>query len=219
MTFDVEAAFLQPFEGQLAEHPADEWMVSGRASKAHPHGEDAGWWRTEGPRMVQRWIDWRQMTPWEIWIAPDGRPGIELELNVKVDHYQPVKMFIDCVFATGPNNTRPVVLDVKTGARAPDNHLQLGLYKVGLELFYPEIRVAGGCYWMARTGLATDVVTLPYTAKLYSEYMRQLRVARQVGVFLPNPSNMCKSCKVGQYCAINNGSKAQADPDSVLLGG
>lgn len=217
--FDAEAAFNTAFDQQLQEHEGADWITTGRPTKANPRGEDAEWWRAEGPKMVQRWIDWRAQTPWEIWIAPDGQPGIELEINVMVDSYQPVKMLIDTVFATGPNNSRPVVLDVKSGSRVPDNTLQLGLYKVGLELFYPGVTIAGGCYWMARTGQSTPVVTLPYTQKLYAEYMRRLRVAKQTGVFLPNPSNLCKSCKVGQFCAINSGALAQADPDYRFMGG
>lgn len=217
--FNAESAFLESFETQLAEHPPEEWVVTGRPSKVNPHGEDAGWWRAEGPKMVQRWMEWCETSPWEIWIAPDGQPGIELEINVLIDGYQPIKMFVDCVFATGENNTRPVVLDIKTGVRIPDNTLQLGLYKVGLELQYPGVKIAGGCYWMGRTGLATGVYALPYTAKLYAEYFRQLRVARQTGVFMPKPSSLCKSCKVGRFCAVNNGADAHADPDFQLMGG
>jgi hypothetical protein len=218
--FDAEAAFTQAFQKQLDEYPDADWMISGRATKANPVGEDADWWRANGPIMVQRWMEWDQGSPWEIWIAPDGRPGIELEIMVKVDAYQPIKMFIDRVYATAPNNQRPVILDIKTGTREPDSHGQLGIYKVGVELFYPEVQIAGGCYWMARTGLATSVMTLhQYTPALFSEYMRRLRIARQTGVFIPNPSNMCKGCKVNEHCAIYGGSNAQADPDYRLMGG
>jgi hypothetical protein len=218
--FDAEAAFLAEFQKQLEEYPDADWITSGRATKTNPVGEDAEWWKVEGPKMVQRWIDWREMTPWEIWIAPDGRPGIELEITVRVDNYQPIKVVIDTIFATAPDNQRPVILDIKSGSRPPDSHGQLGIYKVATELWYPGVQVAGGCYWLGRTGLATPVITLhQYTPALFSEYMRRLRVARQAGVFLPNPSNMCKACAVNEHCAIYGGANAQADPDSRLMGG
>lgn len=219
--FDAEAAFHEAFQDELNAYPDDaNWLTSGRPSKAHPVGEDEDWWRAQGPGMVQRWIDWRKESPWEIWIAPDGQPGIELELNVLIDKTQEVKMFIDCVFATAPNNQRPMPVDVKSGSRVPDSHTQLGLYKVGLELAYPGVHVSGGCYWMARSGTTTPVITLDeYTPRLFAEWFRQVRVAKQMGVFLPNPSNLCRSCKVGEHCAVNNGKNRQADPDFQLMGG
>jgi hypothetical protein len=219
-SFNPEQAFNKEFQAQLDSYPSDvDWIRTGRASKANPHGEDAEWWKAEGPKMVQRWIDWREQTPWEIWITPNGDAAIELELYIHLDYAEPVKMFVDRVFSTAPGNQRPVVLDIKSGSRTPDNHMQLGLYKVGLELQYPDVQIAGGCYWMARTAKTTDIVTLhQYTPRLYAEYMRRLRVGRQMGVFLPNISNLCRSCKVGRFCAANGGADKHADPDSTLMG-
>jgi putative RecB family exonuclease len=220
LTFDPTTAFNEEFDKLLAEHPDEEWMVSGRSSKANPVGEDEGWWRKNGPVMVQRWIDWEQSTPWQIWIAPDGQPGIEIELNVMIDNVQPVKMFVDRVYATAPDNQRPIVLDIKSGSRTPIGDMQLGLYRVGLELQYPGVDIVGGCYWMARTGKVTDMIGLgSYTRQLFAEYMRRLRVAKQMGIYLPNVNSMCKSCKVGRFCAANNGRDSHADPDAILMGG
>lgn len=218
LNFDPTKAFNDAMDSELAERPNAEWQISGRASVAHPHGEDEGWWRTKGPEMVQRWIDWRDNTPWDLWISPDGTLGVELEILHPVGG-ELIKMYIDRIFATGPNNTRPVIVDIKTG-RPPESNLQLGLYAAAVESLWPGVKVAGGTYWMARTGETTGVQSLAmYTPRLIGEYMRRLRVARAGGVFLPKVSSFCRTCKVGKFCAANNGSEAYMDPDFELMGG
>lgn len=220
LTFDAEAAFHQAFDQQLAEAPEGAvWQTAGRPSKAWPHGENEAWWRSEGPEMVQRWVSWREVTPWDTWVSPDGALGIELALLVELDR-EPVKLFIDNVFATAPGNLRPVILDKKSGSRTPKGDLQLGLYKVAIEVMWPQIKIAGGCYWMARTGVATPVQSLDmYTPELIGAYMRRVRLARAAGIFIPNVTDMCKSCSVGSFCAVNGGASAHLDPDYALMGG
>lgn len=218
---DVTAAnlFSKAFKEELGDTPVEEFQVTGRPSKAHPRGEDADWWGQEGPEMVARWIEWRNKTPWDIWIAPDGQPGIELELNVHLGSTL-VKMFLDRMFATDGRNGRPVVVDVKTGARPPDSKLQLGLYKVGIEVFYPGVRVSGGAYWNGRTGELGNIDSLQWaTREFYGRLFSRLRTARAGAIYLPNPSNLCRTCKVGRFCAVNNGRDAYADPDFESMGG
>lgn len=219
INFDPEAAFLEAFDSQLAEAPeGTEWQAAGRASTAWPNGEDEAWWRANGPAMVQRWVEWREATPWTTWVSPDGSLGIELELTVSMAGV-PVKLFIDNVMATLPNNQRPVVVDKKSGSRKPKGLLQLGIYKVAIEQTWPAIKVAGGCYWMARTGEPTGVENLDlYTPELIGAYMRRLKMARSAGIFLPNVGDFCRGCKVGRYCAINGGSESHLDPDYALMG-
>lgn len=219
LTFDPAAAFRQAFSDQLTDAPDGvSWQVSGRSSVAWPNGEDEAWWLANGPEMVKRWILWREQSPWTTWVAPDGTLGIELGLTVSLDG-EPVKLFIDNVFATAPNNTRPVIVDKKSGSRVPKDLLQLGIYKAAIEQTWPGVKVAGGCFWMARTGQATDIRTLDlFSPKLIGTYMRRLKLARSAGIFLPNVSDMCKGCKVGRFCAVNNGAESHLDPDYALMG-
>lgn len=218
--FDARLAFTEAFDMQMAEEPPDTaWMTSGRPSKDWPDGETVAWWDIHGPEMVTRWMTWRDATPWDIWVAPDGTPGIELELLVQLDG-EWFKCIIDRVMATAPGNERPIILDIKSGSRTPKNLLQLGGGAAALEAAYPGVRVAGGCFWMARTGEATGVESLRrYTASYVGRLIRQHKMATAAGIYLPNISDMCKSCSVGEFCAANNGSQAHLDPDYALMEG
>lgn len=216
MSTSAEQAFLKFFDAELSDVDVSELQISGRSSAAYPNKEDLGWWQTNGPAMVERWQRWRARTPWDIWVAPDGTLGIELELTVSFAGER-VKLFIDRVFSTDGKGGRPVPVDIKTGSRTPPGRLQLGIYGTAIEQTW-DVRVAGGCYWMARTGEATPVVTLhEYTPALIGAYVRREKIARERGIYLPRVSEMCKSCGVGAYCAINGGSMAHMDPDYSLM--
>lgn len=217
-TFDPVSAFNTAFDEELSPYPDKNFRISGKASKAHPHGEDEDWWRVEGPLMLQRWVDWRERTPWEIWVTPDGRPAIELELVVKVDG-QLVKLIIDRVFATDEDNTRPVPVDLKSG-KPPVGLLQLGIYKVGIEQQWPQVKVAGGAFWQARSGEMSGIHPLgQFTPALVGAYMRRLKMIRAAGAYIPHVSPSCRTCDVGSYCAVNDGALAPGnDPDYELMG-
>ncbi len=218
LTFDPTLAFNTAFDQELAAHPPNtQWKVAGKPTKANPHGEDADWWRAEGPVMVQRWVDWRARTPWDVWVAPDGTLGIELALTLPING-QVVKMFIDRIFATAPNNQRPVILDLKSG-KPPVGLLQLGQYKVAVETAWPTVKIAGGAWWHARTGEMSGVHSLSrFTAGLIGAYSKRVMMIRKAGAFLPNVGSFCSKCDMGRYCAINNGVDSHLDPDHALMG-
>lgn len=218
-SFDPEKAFLDAFEDELSEYPPDtEWMSAGRPSKAHPHGEDADWWRESGPGFVRNWMEWREGNPgWELWVAPDGQLGVELALNLDIAG-EPIKLFIDRVFDV---DGRLIIVDLKSGGRNPeDADIQLGLYKVAVETAWPEVSIAGGAYWNARQGKLDEVASLAhFTPSYIATLARRVRSIRKVGAYLPSPGSLCRSCGVGRFCAVNNGRDSHLDPDFVLLGG
>ena len=120
--------------------------VAGRSTKANPDREDAVWWMNQGSIWVDNYIMWRKNNPdWKIWRTPQGAKAIEIELNPVIADV-PVKMVIDRVFEV---NGQLVIVDLKTSARRPVSDLQLGFYKVGLEMQFG-IEVNLGNYWMSR---------------------------------------------------------------------
>lgn len=217
--FDPGAAFTSTFDGELAEQPDAVWQVSGKATKEWPNAEDESWWRANGPRMVERWMEWRTKYTWDPWVTPDGELAIELAIEEPVLG-EPLKHYIDTVFATAPDNDRPVIVDIKSGAKPPDSPLQLGVYKVVIENRYPGVKIAGGAFWFARSGELGPIINLDkYTPQLIARYAREVRMARGARVFLPRISSFCRTCKVGRFCAINGGAESHFDPDYQLMGG
>ena len=210
---DAKALFLEGFYVERANYAgfsSRDIRAGGKVSKANPNKEDELWWLANGPAMVQRWIDWRKQSDWEIWRTPDGKPGIELALEPMFGRHQ-VKMVIDRVFVT--NTGARVVVDLKSGSRTPDSDLQLAFYAAGIQKIY-DINVPYGAYWDARKGEMSQIqpigrLTLPLITYWIDKYVE----AKEHGVFLPHISNLCRACGVNRYCVAYGGKSADRDPD------
>jgi putative RecB family exonuclease len=198
----------------------DEWFTAGRGK-----GEDLAWWIDNGAAIVWNFINWYEANPdFTVWIAPDGRPAIELDLTVAFGTV-PVRMVIDTVFQVGRlANPALVVVDFKSGSTKPKGARQLGIYASGLEREYG-IRPRYGSYFMARgTGKDPESLTFfqPVTelsAPQYSyEYLtgefQRFSAARAQGLFLASPGESCRRCGVAHACAEVGGEEAsRLDPN------
>lgn len=172
--------------------------VAGRATKANPNKEDAAWWNEMGPQWVDNYISWRKNNPaWKIWTTPQGAKAIELELNPIIAGV-PVKMVIDRVFEV---NGELVIVDLKTSARRPTSDLQLGFYKVGIEMMLGA-KVNLGNYWMSRESGTGEMIDLSrYTLDTLEYLVSGFDKARQAGIFLPNLSS-CSYCGLTEHCSF-----------------
>ena len=170
--------------------------VAGRATKANPNKEDANWWNEMGPQWVDNYIAWRKAnTDWKLWRTPQGAKAIELELNPIIADV-PVKMVIDRVFEV---NGQLVIVDLKTSARRPTSDLQLGFYKVGLEMMLG-VTVNQGNYWMSRESGTGEMIDLSrYTLEMLEYLVSGFDKARKAGIFLPNLSS-CSYCGLTEHC-------------------
>jgi putative RecB family exonuclease len=172
--------------------------VAGRSTKANPDREDAVWWMNQGSIWVDNYIMWRKNNPdWKIWRTPEGAKAIEIELNPVIADV-PVKMVIDRVFEV---NGQLVIVDLKTSARRPVSDLQLGFYKVGLEMQFG-IEVNLGNYWMSREAGTGEMIDLSrYTLSMLEYMVSGFDKARKAGVFLPNLSS-CSFCGLTEHCTF-----------------
>jgi hypothetical protein len=172
--------------------------VAGRSTKANPDREDAVWWMNQGSIWVDNYILWRKNNPdWKIWRTPEGAKAVEIELNPVIADV-PVKMVIDRVFEV---NGQLVIVDLKTSARRPVSDLQLGFYKVGLEMQFG-IEVNLGNYWMSREAGTGEMIDLSrYTLSMLEYMVSGFDKARKAGVFLPNLSS-CSFCGLTEHCTF-----------------
>lgn len=172
--------------------------VAGRSTKANPDREDAVWWMNQGSIWVDNYILWRKNNPdWKIWRTPEGAKAVEIELNPVIADV-PVKMVIDRVFEV---NGQLVIVDLKTSARRPISDLQLGFYKVGLEMQFG-IEVNLGNYWMSREAGTGEMIDLSrYTLSMLEYMVSGFDKARKAGVFLPNLSS-CSFCGLTEHCTF-----------------
>ena len=175
--------------------------VSGRATKANPNKEDVTQWHKQGPVFVQDYITWREANSnWKIWRTPDGKPAIELELEVPIGNI-PIKVGIDRIFDV---DGKLVIIDLKTSSSEQYlSSLQLGFYKVAIEVAYG-VSITHGNFYMARKASMTDWVDLSdYTYEKLEYLVNQFDKARKSGIFIPNAAS-CKLCGFSKECTFSS---------------
>ena len=191
--FEDEVARIQ---AEYPDVPLSDWKAGGRASKLWPNKENYDWWIANGPQMYDNWVKYRSSMHVDIWESPSGASGIELGIDFPVDDFI-VRMFIDRVFVNDAGEM--IIMDLKTGSRAPSSDLQLAVYAAGMEKVFG-VRPQWGTYWMAREGTHSELVNLDYldTDKVLG-MISKFDFARKAGIFLPNLSN-CSYCSVSAHC-------------------
>ena len=174
---------------------------AGRATKDNPNKEDEHWWNEQGSKWIDNYILWRKNNSnWKIWTTPQGIKAIELELNPIIAGV-PVKMFIDRIFEV---DGHLVIVDLKTSARKPISDLQLGFYKVGVEMMLG-VEVNLGNYWMSRESGTGEMIDLRrYTKDTLEYFVDGFDKARKAGIFLPNLQS-CSYCGLTAYCQFTKG--------------
>ena len=212
---DLTTRFAEAWETEVskreAESPSftrDQFVATGRASAKHGGKRTESYWLEEGPKMVQRWLDWREANPWQVWTLPDtGEAAIELDAAFTLPGDIYVKAYIDRVFVTPAGEL--VILDIKTG-REPETAEQLGLYACAIEARWG-VRPTWGAFWDAQKGEHTgfkllDAYTPGYLANVFEDAIRGINA----GSFLAKPANGCaKWCSVARACAAVGGGEAE----------
>lgn len=198
LDFETELEKLTALEEEKSGYSRDEFYRAGRVSKANPNKEDMAWWLREGPLMVNRWVNFKRVANWEIWITPNGEPAIELGLRTEYASI-PVQGYADLIMQAPGGDL--VVVDKKTGANMPKGPSQLVQYgDQASKLFGVEVKY--GAFWDARSGGMTAPVGLgPLTHRLEEEY-RVAKAMVEQDLFLANPGMMCTSCSVNHACVF-----------------
>ena len=200
MINDVDNLWTESWNACKGDIDLTNARIGGKATKLNPNKEDINFWQTSGPMWVSEYIAWRKHNPnWKIWIAPDGRPAIELELMPVVADV-PVKMVIDRIFEV---DGQLVIVDLKTSKNTPTSTLQLGFYKLGLEVTF-DTKVNWGNYYMSRGSNTVEMVDLSgYTYEKMEFLVKGFDTARKAGVFLPN-TNACQyMCGLTAHCQFS----------------
>ena len=167
--------------------------------------------------MVHNYYNWRMQNPnLEVWRAPDGTPGIELDMNVTIVGNVIVKGKIDRVFQD-KNTGQLIIVDLKTG-KPPASGLQLAVYRLALDAQFG-VSPDYGAYWMARGGTLDKVWNLnEYPIKMVSRWLRDTKKAIDMGVFIPHTGILCDYCGVRKHCYAFGNNEYIPDFDNDLNG-
>jgi RecB family exonuclease len=188
-SFDAEIETVQSKSGS---NPFD-WRRGGRSTKENPNKEDGNWF--------------------EIWVSPEGVPGIEIGFNNLFGDV-PIKAFADAVVMSGNELT---VIDFKTGSYMPDSSLQLGVYASLMEMQFG-VRPTKGYYYSARKAQFIESPGIErWTIPVLTEMFRQFNLGIENKIFLPNIGMSCGTCGVKEYCYAVGGQLAEIfDPLSQI---
>jgi len=208
-SFDAEIETVQSKSGS---NPFD-WRRGGRSTKENPNKEDGNWWDENGERMFFDFINAWQASGFEIWVSPEGVPGIEIGFNNSFGDV-PIKAFADAVVMSGNELT---VIDFKTGSYMPDSSLQLGVYASLMELQFG-VRPTKGYYYSARKAQFIESPGIErWTIPVLTEMFRQFNLGIENQIFLPNIGMSCGTCGVKEYCYAVGGQLAEIfDPLSQI---
>lgn len=210
--FDVDDSFRRAWDLEVANrreqspsYEVSDYVATGRAPAAYGGKRNEAWWLDHGPAMVQKWIDWRAENDWAIWETPEGKPAVELELNVKLPSGKPVKMFIDRVMVTPVGQL--TVVDLKSG-RIPETAEQLGLYAYGIGVEYGEMfKPDWGYFWNPDKGHGSPLDLSLYTGEYLDDIAAGAVRGINASVFLAKPANNCRSwCSVSHFCPAVGGT-------------
>jgi hypothetical protein len=223
VTFDSESVFNAELDKAIlvdvykSGYPVQDWMKAG-VTKPAKSLED---WRTKGPEMVDRFIRWFEGSGYQVWIAPDGRPAIELELRPVFGEIE-VVMYVDLILQ---NELGLTIVDSKSGAK-PGSMQQLGFYASGVELACG-IRPLFGSYYLARgtgpRGCDDDdkvyfqqprpLSGYRYSAEFFTSELAMMDRGIAAGIFMANVGDQCGRCPVAGACTAIGGDKAaEFDP-------
>lgn len=211
MSNDPYTAGLTAFNATFAEEEAG---FEGRAARAAGRAnakEDKAWWLKNGPSMVHSYYVWRQNNPnLGIWHTPDGTPAIELQCNIKLPDGTILKAFIDRVFED-KNTGQLLIVDLKSGKTNPPTSLQLAVYRLCLEETFG-VSPKHGAFWMARTGTLDTIHNLDtIPPEMVSRWLRDVKKAIDMRIFVPHLSKDCSWCGVKQHCYAQNPSLPRPD--------
>ena len=209
--FDSRAVFEQRWaENYKLADNGMPFRAGGKKSTAYPNKEDARWWLDNGPKMLDYWVQFREVSGYTIYELPGGVKAVETELNTEVGGVN-MKGFLDRLMVSPEGEL--IVVDIKTSSKAPVTYTQLGTYAILVEKTMG-IRPVKGAYWMARTGELTEPVELDhYTESRLATHVKGFNIAVDNNIFIPQPGFMCGTCSVNHACYAVKGKNSHLYPE------
>ena len=201
--------------------PMTDWYASNRGK------ENYSWWLVEGGEMLKRYVAYRVANDdgRKVLILPDGRPAIELELNLElygrldeIGSTLPVKVILDIVWQL-PDGSLDI-WDHKTKGWSMDDPdtIQLGTQGWALDQVMTEqlpdvahwkrgtLGQITAHYFDARKGVPTEAFD-PLDRHPIEELEMRYADAddkRRNRPAIPVRSNLCKACPVAYLCPVGS---------------
>lgn len=191
-----ETEYKRIIREELVEFPDEsEWIRGGRKSRQTDILERLD----KGKAQIKAWMDFAYEQPWCIWTLPDGNPALEVGFELELAG-QIVVGYIDAIIQDAETG-EVMVVDWKSGSKAPESDRQLGLYRLAVkELF--GLDVARGGYGMLKDASIRWHDLSRYRREvLEADYGGLLR-GIEAGSFIKRPGQGCFVCTVKKHCPL-----------------
>ncbi len=171
----------------------------GRKTREFPGGEDASWWRSQGPAMLRRYAGVRQGDVAAGWSVLEG--GVERTIGAELPSGMHVTGRIDAMVAVSEDG-EPVIRDWTTGRPGGKSPVQAATYAWALERAgVVTTRRAQYVYLRAtdRARLIQDLDLtglVPLVERLYGDVERAIAAE----LYPLRPGMFCASCDVAGFC-------------------
>ena len=148
-------------------------------------------------------------------IARFGPRGVaaELEFNIQFGPVM-VKGFIDQVREYRDGRLVPV--DLKSGSKEPASGFQLAVYAHSINE-YMGVLPEHGAFFMPKLRRDNTLVgdvwkdLTPFTRELVNGMFEDFDKAERAGIYIPNPSDSCRTCSVSDYCRVKGNPSMVAE--------
>lgn len=200
----IEEYSLKAFDRRVAEEGGpDKIRWAGRKTKQYPFGEDYKWWAFHARVFSNRWLDIRRNDAINgLKLLPGGA---ELEFTASIP-YEPedisLRGRVDA-FMYYDEDGQALIRDWKTGQRGRSSVIQLATYAWGISASGRGLRITRGEFVYLRGSHIESFDLEPYLElipEMYSNLETARRSARETGVYLIQPSQLCKACQVKNHC-------------------
>jgi putative RecB family exonuclease len=199
--------FVEALEVVLEEQRArgfEESVIrtTGRKSREWPSARNKDYWLQNGQAHITRWRNYLS-TGVDVAII-NGRPAIEVEFLVMLEAEDgtqvPFKGFIDRIIESSAYGAG--IIDLKTGASAPESDTQLREYNLAVALM-GDIEIKWAAYYCTDEKLGGLTLPVPLEARTDAQVKAPVLMAWKgihAGIFMPNIGRHCSSCFVRKHC-------------------
>ena len=204
--FDPAKAFTVALEEAIADSRAAdgfEWRSS--------RGQEKEWWLADGPRQVQGWIDWRNISGYQPFML-GNQPAIEAKVSAEIGGITVVG-YIDRLEVDPKGEL--VIIDLKSGSRKPSHTVQLQFYRLLVERCLDLPAYRGGFFMTRKAELVEHRIPDPgpILDRMVADFVR----ARELGIYVAHPSGtLCGVCGVQRACYAVGGIEASKYAPSTL---
>lgn len=170
--------------------PPAKWRGANRGA------EDELWWQSQGPRMVERLVEFWTTRAGGLQVLHDDQgPMIERRISTTLGGVEVIAI-PDLVVVDEHGQVN--VVDWKSG-KPPKGNLQLHVYRTAIQEEHG-YEAAWGLYYMSRAGQFLPTALDRWTHQEIGAMFADFDLRERSGDYTPTPGDACRFCPIKKTC-------------------